>query len=112
MGSQTVIKIVDNEMVETFLDFKKPFESQANAFVSLADAGAGGTDVTWGFKSENGFMERIIFQFMSLEEQLGPQYEEGLASLKGLVEKEEAARAAAEAAAVTEMEEVVPSEQQ
>ncbi len=89
VGSQTITKIVENQLVETFLDFKEPFESQANAAISLADGNASGTtDVTWGFNSENGFVERIIFFFSPLEDALGPQYEEGLSDLKALVESE------------------------
>ena len=88
VGSQTITRIEEGITVETFLDFKEPYESQAKAMITLSDGTDGGTDVTWGFNSENGFVERLIFLFSPLEDALAPQYEEGLALLKELVESE------------------------
>lgn len=106
-GEQEITELVPNKRVETELRFKEPFESQSDAYILLDEKGET-TEVTWGFKGENGFIERVMFTLMSvnLDAQVGGDYEEGLNMLKKIAEDNYAqivaAREAAEAAAEAE----------
>lgn len=87
-GSQEITKSLENELVETKLVFLKPYESTAEASLKVTAGENGSTDVAWGLHSKNGLMERFIFLFNDFDAIIGKDYEEGLASLKELVEKE------------------------
>jgi hypothetical protein len=47
---------------------------------------AGGTGVEWTMYGENGFMGRIMGNFMDFEKFVGPDYEQGLKNLKKICE--------------------------
>lgn len=112
VGEQEITAIDPYKGIETKLRFKEPYESESDAYVSL-NAGKTGTEVTWGFKGENGFVERAMFKMMGmdLDEMIGKDYEEGLGMLKELAEKAhaeaEAAKAAEAAMSEAELEEPV-----
>lgn len=85
-GSQTITKLVENEVVESKLEFIKPLAFTAEGYLKLADSPSGTTTVTWGFKGQHKFIERILFNFMSLDQLMGPEFEKGLNQLKTMVE--------------------------
>ena len=89
-GSMTLIR-ADQGITETRVEFLVPFESTAIATLKW-EAEDGGTRITWGFRSEAGFMMKAINLFMPLEKGIGPDYEQGLALLKPLVEAAAATR--------------------
>lgn len=91
IGQETITAIKPNERVETKLEFKSPQESNSDAYVQL-DAADKGTKVTWGFKGETSFVERIMFTLMSLDKMVGPDFEAGLVSLKEVVESEKTSK--------------------
>ncbi len=105
VGKMTITEVVTNEKVVEELAFFEPWESKGLVSFLLAPAGKG-TQVTWTFDENAGFMMKAMGLFMSMDEMLGADYEKGLAALKTTVEAEaaeqraaeEAARAAAEAA--------------
>jgi effector-binding domain-containing protein len=85
-GSMTFTKLEANKTVEEDLHFVKPFESKSTVYLNLEEAN-GGTKVTWGFKGESGFVERIFMTLMGgMDKAVGKDYEKGLASLKTLCE--------------------------
>lgn len=87
-GEQEIKKIVDGERIDSELRFKKPWESTSQAFFTTEDAGEGKTKVTWGF---TGTMDRpmnLMMLFMDMESMIGKDFEEGLANLKSIVEKQ------------------------
>lgn len=86
-GQQTITKIVPNERVDTDLEFFEPFASESKAYVTVAKAD-GGTNVTWGFGGRHKFFESVLMMMMSMEDMVGKDYENGLAMLKEIVEKE------------------------
>ncbi len=100
-GEQTITKLTPNERVDTHLKFLAPWESEADAYLTIND----GNNVTWGLTGENNFMARVMSHFMDMDAMVGKSYEEGLASLKTIVEADYAKileeKAAAEAAAAT-----------
>ncbi|WP_420602103.1 SRPBCC family protein [Flagellimonas sp.] len=86
-GEQELTKIVDGERIESELRFLKPWKSTSDAYLLTEDAGAGSTKVTWGFSGKNKFPTSIFMLFMNMDKAVGSDFEEGLASLKTLLEK-------------------------
>lgn len=84
-GSQTISESVENRRVGVGLDFGGMGKAQAS--YDLAPVGDA-TAVTWGFKSDLG--DNPVKRWMGLmfDRWIGKDYEQGLASLKEVVEKE------------------------
>lgn len=84
-GRQTIITSRPSELVQTKLEFIRPFESACTAeFILKPDGGR--TVVTWAMFGENNFFSRAICVFMDQDKMVGGPFEEGLAMLKSLVE--------------------------
>lgn len=86
-GEQELTKIVDGERIESELRFLKPWKSTSDAYLVTEDSGEGNTKVTWGFSGKNKFPTSIFMLFMNMDKAVGGDFEEGLASLKSLLEK-------------------------
>lgn len=86
-GEQELTKIVDGERIESELRFLKPWKSTSDAYLLTEDAGAGNTKVTWGFSGKNKFPTSIFMLFMNMDKAVGGDFEEGLASLKAVLEQ-------------------------
>lgn len=82
-GSQVITASVQNERVETALDFGPM--GTADAFFDLVKAGEG-TDVTWGFKTDLGMNPMARWMGLMMDSWVGKDYEAGLANIKTLVE--------------------------
>jgi carbon monoxide dehydrogenase subunit G len=74
-SSRTVIK----------LDFIAPFEAH-NTVEFLTVARGGNTLVTWVIHGPMNFMSKAMGVFMSMDKMMGPDFEQGLASLKAIAE--------------------------
>lgn len=85
-GEQEITKIVDGERVESELRFLKPWKSTSDAYMTTSETANGGTKVTWGFSGKNKFPASIFMLFMNMDKAVGGDFEEGLSSLKALVE--------------------------
>ena len=84
VGSQEITGSTPYSEVLTALDFGD--QGTAEAFYRLTPEGSG-TRVVWGFDSEMGSKPIAkFFGYFLMEGMLGPQYEQGLASLKALAE--------------------------
>lgn len=88
-GQEEFVAITPNERIESKLTFIEPWESQADAWVQLADA-EGGTKVTWGIKSPMPMPMNIMALFMDMDAMMGKDFEKGLGDLKSITEKEAA----------------------
>ena len=86
-GEQEITKIIDGERVEGKLRFFKPWKSEADCYFITEDSGARATKVTWGFKGDNKFPMSIMMLFMSMDKMVGKDFEEGLATLKEIMDK-------------------------
>lgn len=82
-GTQVIIASVENERVETDLDFG-PMGTAKARFV-LAAAGDA-TEVTWGFASDMGLNPMWRWMGLMMDRWVGGDYETGLGNLKTLVE--------------------------
>lgn len=85
-GEQEIMKLIPNQRVETELRFKAPREDVSEAYIDLKSSGSG-TDVTWTLVGKAPFPGNIFVYFMDMDKSLGADFEEGLASLKTLVER-------------------------
>jgi len=86
-GEQRISAIMGTT-VETELTFYMPWgASKSTGYMHAADA-AGGSEVTWGIRGENDFIGRIFGVFMNMDKGIGPMFEEGLQSLKQMVESD------------------------
>jgi hypothetical protein len=85
-GSQTIIKVEEPTLLETKLEFIKPFKSIAAAYVRLSHQG-NKTRVTWGFKSKMPYPMNLMKLFMNFEKSMDKDFGQGLGKLKELCEK-------------------------
>ncbi len=85
-GEQEITKIVDGERIDGELRFMKPFKSESNCYLLTENAAEGKTRVTWGFSGNNKFPMSIMMLFMSMDKMVGKDFEEGLSSLKTILE--------------------------
>ena len=85
-GEQEITKIVEGKRIESELRFLKPFKSTSDAYIETVDVGSDRTKVIWGFSGKNVFPMSIMMLFMSMDKAVGKDFEEGLASLKQILE--------------------------
>jgi hypothetical protein len=84
-GAMTIIESRPHERIRIKLDFIKPFENTANAefaFKPVDDK----TAVTWSMNGKNNFMGKVMCLLMNMDKMIGDKYDEGLASMKKIVE--------------------------
>ncbi len=86
-GNQEILKIDEGNRIDYALRFIKPFKSNADAFMTFADAGNNQTKVEWGFKSKMPYPMNLMLLFVSADEMCGKDFEIGLANLKKVMEK-------------------------
>ena len=85
-GEQEITKIVPGERIESELRFLKPFKSTSDAYMTTEEEGPNATKVTWGFSGKNKFPTSIFMLFMNMDKAVGRDFEDGLGSLKGILE--------------------------
>ena len=86
LGEQEIMNIVENDRVEARLRFFKPWKSESDAVTKVEDLGDGKTKVTWGFAGVNKVPANIFMMMYNVDKHVGKDFEEGLASLKELLE--------------------------
>ena len=85
-GSMEILQSTSPSKVVIKLEFTKPFVAHNTAEFTLEPQGAG-TKVTWSMHGPNTLMSKVMGLFFSMDKMVGPQFDEGLASLKRLTEK-------------------------
>jgi Polyketide cyclase / dehydrase and lipid transport len=97
-GSMTILESRPPEHVRIELHFVKPFEDTATTEFKLRPEGEQ-TTVTWSMDGKNNFISKAFcLLIMDMEQMIGGKYEEGLASLKKIVEAPEPAAPSDESA--------------
>lgn len=94
-GSMTITALEPNKSVKSDLAFGDFMTSQVELGLQPVE---GGTEVKWSLDGEIPFMGRAMMLFMSMDDQVGKDFDTGLANLKRIVEAKEAEAAAALAA--------------
>ena len=87
IGEQEIVMITENERIDTELRFYKPWRSISQGFLTTEDSGDSQTKVTWGFAGNNKFPFSIMMLFFNMDKTVGKDFEEGLDSLKEILEK-------------------------
>lgn len=86
-GCQEVVKVDDSsKRIDTAIKFLTPYESEANAFVTVVPEG-NRSKATWGFTSQIPYPFTIMKLFMNMESAIGKDYQKGLSRLKEMSEK-------------------------
>ena len=85
-GEQEIVSIVENESIDTELRFFKPWKSQSIGHLLVDKVDDNQTLVTWGFSGRNPFPFNIFMLFFNFEKAVGKDFEEGLESLKNILE--------------------------
>jgi carbon monoxide dehydrogenase subunit G len=68
------------------LHFMKPFDARNTAEFTMAPDGDA-TSVTWAMHGSSPFMAKVMCIFMSMDNMVGKQFDEGLANLKAVAER-------------------------
>ena len=87
MGEQEILSINENEYIKTKLRFLKPWKSESDAYLTIESLTSGITTVTWGFSGKNQIPFNIFMLFFNMDKTVGKDFEEGLTSLKQILEK-------------------------
>lgn len=88
VGEQEITKMKLNKRIDFALRFEKPMKMEADAYMTTELKG-GGTEVTWGFEGGNPWPFNIVFLFLDMDKELGPDLQEGLDNLKKIIESKE-----------------------
>ncbi len=85
-GKMTVTESVPSSLIRLRLEFLKPFKATNTAEFKFTSEG-GQTLVVWSMTGKSNFFFKIFGLFMNCDTMAGRDFEKGLASLKGVVEK-------------------------
>jgi hypothetical protein len=80
-GSQTIINLVNNQKVETELDFG--FGDPAKSYFLTEEVSSNQTKVIWGISGRTPYPWNLVSLFYDM----GNDFEKGLLNLKNLLEK-------------------------
>ncbi|MFD1163511.1 MULTISPECIES: SRPBCC family protein [Hwangdonia] len=85
-GEQEIIGVEHNQQLTSELRFFKPWKSVSKAYIKVTEIETNQTNVTWGFTGNNPIPMNIFMLFFNFEKSVGKDFEEGLESLKGILE--------------------------
>jgi hypothetical protein len=85
-GRMEIVESTPSSGLLIKIDFMKPFEGHNMVQFTLVPHGDA-TNVTQTMYGPSPFMARLMGLFFSMDKMVGQKYEEGLASLKAIVEK-------------------------
>jgi len=86
-GEQEILSVIENESINTQLRFLKPWKSESIGHFVLGKVDETKTLVTWGFVGKNKFPFNIFMLFMNMDKTVGKDFEDGLVSLKEVLEE-------------------------
>jgi polyketide cyclase/dehydrase/lipid transport protein/DoxX-like protein len=84
-GSMTIVDSAPNERIKINLEFLKPMPNTAVTEFTFKEEGEK-TTVTWKMHGQNQLLGKAAHLVMNVDEMIGAKYDEGLASLKAVVE--------------------------
>jgi uncharacterized protein YndB with AHSA1/START domain len=84
-GRMEITDAVEPSSVQIALEFLKPFKSSSTTTFNLKPQGKA-TEVTWTMTGPKTLMTRVMGVFKSMDKMIGPDFEKGLAQLKGTAE--------------------------
>jgi hypothetical protein len=84
-GGMTITQSEPPRQIMIRLEFLKPFKATNTAHFTF-EPKDGGTLVTWTMTGKKNFLFKAVHLIMSMDKMVGPQFEQGLAQLKAVVE--------------------------
>ena len=84
-GTSTITESHPHDLVKFKLEFKQPFEDTSIVEFTFQPEGEQ-TVVTWSMSGRSNFMGKLVCTFMNMDKMVGGKFEEGLASMKAIVE--------------------------
>ena len=84
-GSMLITESRPFELIQIQLDFLKPMKATNIAEFTFTPQG-NATQVTWTMTGKNNLLSKTVSLFINCEKMVGKQFEQGLASLKNIVE--------------------------
>lgn len=85
-GKMKIVESSQNERVRIKIQFIKPLAAMHDVQFDLKPVGEAGTELVWTISGKNEFIAKAMHSFMDMDKMIGGQFEQGLASLKALVE--------------------------
>jgi uncharacterized protein YndB with AHSA1/START domain len=86
-GEQEIKKITEGERIDLEIRFKEPMESSSQSYMITEAVDSSHTKVKWGFYGKMQYPFNLMCLFTSMDEMVGPDFEEGLTNLKVVMEK-------------------------
>lgn len=83
---QEIKNIIENSRLDSELRFLKLWKSTSDAFIIVKDVSNNSTEVTWGFSGNNKAPMNIMMLFFNIEKTVGKDFNDGLESLKAIME--------------------------
>ncbi len=84
-GSRTITESLADQLIRIKLNFIRPFAC-SNDVEFIFRPTAEGTHVTWSMTGYNKFINKAVCLVMNMDKMVGRQFDEGLASMKAIVE--------------------------
>lgn len=85
-GAMTVSAVDPGKRLDIALEFKEPFASTATTAYIVSEEG-GKAKMTWTMSGNNNLMGKVFGLFMSMEEMIGKDFEDGLGNLEKVLPK-------------------------
>lgn len=85
-GEQEIKKLTPDSRIDTELRFKQPFESRADAYLTLDSVSENQTKVKWGFTGSMPRPANLFMLVVDMDKEVGKDFGDGLASLKSIME--------------------------
>jgi hypothetical protein len=88
-GSMTITESKPHERIRLRLDFIEPMAGTADTDFKFKPMGENGdtTEMTWTMSGKNNFIGRAICMFVSMDKMVGQNFEDGMAGIKEIVER-------------------------
>jgi hypothetical protein len=87
-GEEEIIALEEGKRIGFALRFKEPFESQASSEMLFASTDSTSTQLTWNFNGNMAYPFNVMQLFISMEDMLGSDIQEGLNNMKVILEQE------------------------
>lgn len=87
-GKMTIVDAKLYESIQIQLEFSEPFAATNTTRFTFKPTGDGSIQVTWAMEGNNTFLGKVMSLVMDMDAMIGKDFEQGLATLKTLTEKE------------------------
>ena len=84
-GRMEIVESRSNEVIRIDLQFLKPFPGNCPTEFTFIPQG-GDTQVTWTMSGRHTFVPKAVSLFLSMDQMIGKQFEQGLAQLRDVCE--------------------------